>query len=180
MVGIHEALEAGETWHQQELAIGDVTVNIRQAPDAVISRHLASAYETPSFIRRMAGVARQDRLSLFATGAVVDYAREGLIVDQGPPVSTVIIPSNGAVVRGEQVLYATASAPYGVTRVDYLVTGGTLHAGVIGAARPGFYGWIPPVGLGHGGRRQLPAAERGLRLAGDRGLSPGVRLVVRN
>ena len=155
-------------------------MNIREAPDAVVSRHLASAYETPSFIRRMAGVARKDRLSLFATGAVIGYAREGLVVDQGPPVSTVIVPSNGAVVRGDQVLYATASAPYGVTRVDYIVTGGTLHEGVIGAARQGFYGWIlrwDSVTVADGSYRLQSEA---FDSRGDRGLSPGVRLVVRN
>jgi len=59
-----------------------------------------------------------------------------------PPPSgiTVVLPSNGASLSGNQYLDAVPSP--GVTQVQYELSGGTLSDSVIGTATPTIFGWI--------------------------------------
>ena len=61
-------------------------------------------------------------------------------VNNPPPATGVVLPSNGATVSGNQYLDASASS--GVTKVQYEVTGGTLSDTVIATATPTIYGWL--------------------------------------
>ena len=61
-------------------------------------------------------------------------------VDNPPPATGVVLPSNGATVSGNQYLDASASS--GVTKVQYEVTGGSLSDAVIATATPTIYGWL--------------------------------------
>lgn len=66
-------------------------------------------------------------------------------VDNTPPTTAVLIPSNRAALSGTgAVLDATASASYGVriTKVQFVFTGGSYNKSVIGTATPTIYGWI--------------------------------------
>jgi len=64
-----------------------------------------------------------------------------ITVDNAPPSTTVIIPSNNATVSGtSQVLDALAST--GVTQVQYEITGGSLTDSVVATATPTLYGWL--------------------------------------
>jgi hypothetical protein len=61
-------------------------------------------------------------------------------VNNPPPATGVVLPSNGATVSGNQYLDALASS--GVTKVQYEVTGGSLSGTVIATATPTIYGWL--------------------------------------
>ena len=64
-----------------------------------------------------------------------------IMVNNPPPSTEVVIPSNNATVSGtSQLLDAGASS--GVTRVQYEISGGTLTDSVIATANPTIYGWI--------------------------------------
>ena len=50
------------------------------------------------------------------------------------------MPSNGASLAGRTILIATA--PFGVTRTEFRVTGGTLRDTVIARGKSSIYGWL--------------------------------------
>ena len=87
-------------------------------------------------------------------------------VDNTPPTTAVIIPSNGATVSGTAAtLDATASASYGVgiTKVQFVLTGGAYNKTVIGTA--GAHALRVPLRVEHDHRsgRELHPAEPGHR-----------------
>jgi hypothetical protein len=66
-------------------------------------------------------------------------------VDNTPPTTAVIIPSNNATVSGTSAtLDATASASYGVgiSKVQFVLTGGSYNKTVIGTATATLYGYL--------------------------------------
>ena len=66
-----------------------------------------------------------------------------IAVNNPPPSTSVIIPSNGATVSGtSQVLDALASSAESQTQVVFELTGGTFTDSVIATATPTIYGWI--------------------------------------
>jgi hypothetical protein len=59
-----------------------------------------------------------------------------------PPTTSVILPSNGASLAGSTHLDALA-ADYGtVTKVEFHLTGGSLHAALIAPAAPSLFGYL--------------------------------------
>jgi major membrane immunogen (membrane-anchored lipoprotein) len=66
-----------------------------------------------------------------------------VVVDNPPPTTSVLIPSNGASVSGAKVtLDASASVNAGVTKVEFSLTGGSLNNALIATATPTYFGWI--------------------------------------
>ena len=63
-----------------------------------------------------------------------------VVVDNPPPTTSVVIPSNGATLTGSQ--YLDASASNSVTKVEFHLTGGTLNNALIATATLTFYGWL--------------------------------------
>jgi hypothetical protein len=65
-----------------------------------------------------------------------------ITVDNPPPKTKVVLPSNNASVSGSQSLDATATS--GVTQVDYEVSGGpeNLTDDVVATGTPTLYGWL--------------------------------------
>jgi hypothetical protein len=57
-----------------------------------------------------------------------------------PPVTNVVLPSNGDTLVGSQFLDASASS--GTTKVQYELTGGSFNNTLIATATPTIYGWI--------------------------------------
>ena len=64
-----------------------------------------------------------------------------LTVGTGPS-TTVVRPSAGSALAGSVTLDASASAPGGVNKVQYVITGGTYNKSVIGTATPTYYGYV--------------------------------------
>jgi hypothetical protein len=65
-----------------------------------------------------------------------------LIVDNTPPATAVVMPSNNATLIGAETLDATASDNVGVSSVQYEITGGSLTNHVVATATPTLFGWI--------------------------------------
>ena len=66
-----------------------------------------------------------------------------VVVDNPPPTTSVLIPSNGASVSGGQVLLdAGTSANGGVTNVDFYLNGGSLNNALIASGTSSAYGWF--------------------------------------
>jgi hypothetical protein len=63
-----------------------------------------------------------------------------ITVNNSPPTTNVVLPSNAATLSGTQYLDAAASP--GVTQVQYELTGGSLNDKVIATATPTIYGWL--------------------------------------
>ena len=59
-----------------------------------------------------------------------------------PPVTSVLIPSNDAFLAGSQWLDASASGNFGVTKVEFHLSGGTLNDVLIATATRTYYGWL--------------------------------------
>lgn len=95
-----------------------------------------------------------------------------------PPITQVVVPSNGATVSGTQVvLDATTSA--GVTQVKFELTGGTLNDQVVATATPTIYGWIArwdSTTVVSGTYTLQSVATSG----GSSGTSPGISITVSN
>jgi len=150
--GIKNGLAQARAWSGKLSEAAAVTVNIDKAPDDVVAGVLypqpaptSLSAETTS-IRRLAQVARTRDLSVFATSAARQYAREGLPAES-QLVTKVVVPAKDARVKGDVWLDATASANIGpvkvnVGRVDFDVTGGGLRNVVIGSARFTYLGWL--------------------------------------
>lgn len=141
-LGTSEAVGAADVWHSHELVAADVTANINDAPNALVQQSMGSLYQRAGFIRRMAEVARDDRLSLFGTGLAAEFRHQGLTVDRLPPTTEVLTPKSGAIARGIQILGAQASQQYGVTRVTFAVTDRSGNRVFVGNASLTYYGWI--------------------------------------
>ena len=140
-VGTYEAVQSGRTWHDREVAVADITVNIHHAPNGMVVSQLGSGTEPASFLRNMAAYAKRQRLSLFSTGAVAQYAKEGLPRSPTPPVVTVTYPHEGATLRGVQWLLASASDSFGVGEVRFEVEFEGRRYATITATSTSF-GWL--------------------------------------
>ena len=83
-------------------------------------------------------VTEEDGTTAYSTGITIT-------VDNTPPTTAVLIPSNRAAVSGTSALLdASASASYGIdiATVQFVLTGGTFDKSVIGTAIPTPYGYI--------------------------------------
>jgi hypothetical protein len=178
IAGNEENLPNTRAWRTDGLLDATVMVNIKQAPDALLYTVLGG-YHAP-FDRRMTAFARSDHLSLFATPSLIaHYAREGLPAVRAP-VTVMTNPSSETTVTGSRFLLAGATDSYGVKKVQFVLTGGTLHRKVIASGSPQYFGW-----LGGWNSTTVPNGTYKLQSiafshGGKTGLSPGITITVAN
>lgn len=147
VLGTRNGLAQAVGWRQTFSAAADVTVNIDEVPDGVVEAALYPVgYGRVAFIRHAAQTAESRRLSVFATSAAVRHAEDKPLVESAP-VSVMLRPSNGATLRGDELLGAAAGETFGVykigvAKVDFQLTGGDVGRVIIGKARLTLYGWI--------------------------------------
>jgi polyvinyl alcohol dehydrogenase (cytochrome) len=79
-------------------------------------------------------------VAYYASGASGTSTGTTITVNNPPPTTSVIIPSNGATLTGSQYLDALASN--NVTKVEFHLTGGTLNNALIATATLTYYGWL--------------------------------------
>jgi hypothetical protein len=72
---------------------------------------------------------------------LANVATASLFVNN-PPTTSVVLPSNGASLAGNQWLDAIAFDYGTLTKVEYRLTGGTLNNVVIATGTPTYYGWL--------------------------------------
>jgi peptidoglycan/LPS O-acetylase OafA/YrhL len=96
------------------------------------------------------------------------------------PVTKVAEPSNGTIIKGSHIVDATAPFDFGVSKVEFQVTGGTLRNAVIGTGTLSKYGWaflwdsteVP------NGTYTVRSVAYGA--SGERSTSPGITVKVAN
>jgi hypothetical protein len=113
---------------------------MRKASDSLLV--LTGSFLQPANqIRQLAQVAASHRLSIFNnSGLIAQYAKEGL-PGETTPRTAVIYPQNGSKVKGTQALFASASGEFGLSSVQFEITGGQLRGFLIGTATNSGYGW---------------------------------------
>jgi hypothetical protein len=119
---------------------GEVTVRANQYPNQVVVGVLAWL-ETPQVIRHQITIARNDHLSLFATGDADKYLSEAPL-KFSLPRAFLIIPRKGATLHGEQILDLFVSDPFDVTRIDYVLSGPDREQATLASASRTKYGWV--------------------------------------
>jgi Bacterial Ig domain len=139
-VGINTGLAGGRSDYAGQVQDARVVVNIRKASNGLLGL-TGAFFEPTNEIRQLAEVAANHRLSIFNnSGLVAQYAKEGLPVES-TPITTVIYPPNGSRLKGTQALFASASGEYGLSNVEFEITGGRLRDFLIGTAADSGYGW---------------------------------------
>ena len=141
-IGLPQGLAGARTNHAYQVRAARVVVNLNDYPVTFASASLATALWSPAFVEQMAHEAKLHRLSLFATDAVAEYRAQGLITDPSPPSTSIVTPRNGAVLKGSSFLHAVASDGFGISTVEFDITGEGLGDAVIIKARPYPYGWV--------------------------------------
>lgn len=136
---------------------------------------------SPGELHQLVPVLRSHRLSLFGSGQLAHYRKLGPPRDSGLPVTRILEPADGATVSGPKVtLVAAASDAWGVTGVEFRLSGGAVADAPIGTGAASAYGWyvdwntttVP------NGTYTLESVAEGA--AGDQGRSPPVTVVVEN
>jgi hypothetical protein len=142
VVGTWAGIDYGRYWHPQEAVIATVTANIDNVPDGGVSNYLLPG--DTSFARQAARQAEAKHLSLFdSPGTIARLRHEGLPREltavAGARISR---PSPGAVLSGVTLLDAEVRSPLGLVKLEFLLTGGSLHNAPIAAGAPTLFGWI--------------------------------------
>ncbi len=141
LFGSANGISQARAIHQNRVYLGRVTVRASQYPDPIVAG--LSWLQPAQSIRRWIAIARDDNLSLFATGDAAKYLREPPIHFRlGPTRASVILPHDGSTVHGKQVLDVSTSGPYDITRVDYFLSGPGLAKHSFAAGVYTHYGWI--------------------------------------
>ena len=93
-----------------------------------------------------AGTAGSYPITITATDANSNRATQQFTLTVDPaPSTSVLIPSGGADLGGTSTtLDATASSPVGISKVQFVLTGGSYNKTVIGTATSSAYGWYLP------------------------------------
>lgn len=147
VLGTRNGLAQASVWRQKLMTAAAVEVNIEKASDNVVAGTL---YPNPSpktaLVRKLAQIAKDRDLSVFATSSAAQYSIEGL-PRESSPVTKMSTPANGAILRGATWLGASGTATIGsvkvnVDKVEFEVTGGDLKRAIIGTAGYTYLGWV--------------------------------------
>jgi hypothetical protein len=113
-----------------------------------------------------------------ASVAAMQQGMDAMVPPVAPPVTSMLIPGNGATVTGTQLLDAGASA--GTSQVQYELTGGTLNQAVVATGTPTLYGWLTywDSTTVPNGTYTLQSVAR--YAGGITGTSPGISITVNN
>jgi hypothetical protein len=104
-----------------------------------------------------------------------------IVVENTPPPTSVVVPSDGASVSGTQVgLDATASLNVGVSKVQFSLTGGSLNNAIVATATPTMYGWLASWDSTTVPNGTYTLQSKASDNAGHQGVSTGVTVVVDN
>ena len=147
IIGPYHGLTQAHWWSEDMQQAANVTVDGTKTTEVYQASVLLPTCQCLQFdalLPRLVQVVREHRLSMFGTGDAAIYAKEGFsrttIV---PPRTRIVRPTSGKSLRGKVWLVATATAaPYGIARVEFLLSGGTLHDVRIATATLVDFGWL--------------------------------------
>ncbi len=90
-----------------------------------------------------AGTAGSYPITITATDSNTNTSSQAFTLTVGTgPSTTVVVPGAGSALAGSATLDASASAPGGVSKVQYVITGGTYNKSLIGTATPTYLGYL--------------------------------------
>jgi len=163
----------GVTKVQYELSGGGLTDSVIATGTPTLYGWLAAWNSTsvPNGTYTLQSVASSGGLSGTSTGIT-------LTVNNPPPSTIVVLPSNGATLSGAQYLDATTSP--GVTKVQYELSGGGLTDSVIATGTPTLYGWLAAWNSTSVPNGMYTLQSVASYLGGVSGASPGVTITVAN
>jgi hypothetical protein len=138
-VGIPEGLAGTRTFNSNQVRAARMLSDIKHYPDGYVQISLG-AFQSAGFIRQMARVLEQHRLSLFATDAAARYRAEGPLAI-GVPTMEIAQPLANSILKGHPYLVASVTDPYGVTKVEFEITGAGLKHSMVIHAIYTIYGW---------------------------------------
>ena len=111
--------------------------------DGLVEHDLGSGYEPTGFIRQMVMFTRAHHLALFSTSAAASYAKEQIPVNSTPPTTTMSKPTAGQrFARAGAFLFAGASDPFGVTKVEFELRVGQSGSKVISPGFKASFTWL--------------------------------------
>jgi hypothetical protein len=141
--GTGHGLASAKQWSQSQDEVADTIVNVEKASNALVQSQLQEGGGTPVAVtRQLVQMMKANHLNVFATGAGTYYSRIGLLPQLTALRVRIIIPVDGAVLKGTSLLDADPSDPSGVTKVDFRVDGDGVHNALIGSGKVSAYGWI--------------------------------------
>jgi hypothetical protein len=143
ILGSDNGIAQARVVHENRLYAGQVTVRANQYPDPIVS-FLYSGFESAQWLRRQITVAKDHRLSLFATGDAARYLSErplGPFVFP-PPSAVWVLPRKGSTLHGKQFLDVVVRDAYDATKVDYVLSGPGLEGVTFATGFQTNYGWI--------------------------------------
>ena len=104
-----------------------------------------------------------------------------VVVDNPPPTTSVVIPSNGASVSGAQVILdASASVSAGVAKVEFSLTGGSLNNLLIATATLTYFGWLASWNSTTVPNGTYTLRSEASEAGGNQGVSPAISVTVAN
>jgi hypothetical protein len=142
VLGTWVGLEYGPYWHQREVAMADITANLNRVPDSLVDQAMFPG--GARYVRQFAKWAALHGVGPVASPTDRHYAEIGLLPSLTGVQTHLYWPTQGVILSGSQNLYAAASSPVGVTRVDFQLTGGRLHGSTIATARFAHSVWTAP------------------------------------
>jgi hypothetical protein len=136
-LGWTPGLDNARGFHAEQLTVADITANIDEAPDSLVSGTLSFDKPAP-FIRRMTTVLDKQHLSLFGTNLAAEDRSVGLFPDL---IVRIVHPTPGTVVHGTTVLGATVAQTRHLDRLEFTVQRGSAQTMTVANGRP-IYGWV--------------------------------------
>lgn len=96
------------------------------------------------------------------------------------PITKVLSPTNDARLSGAELLDAAATDDVDLTKVEFLLTGGSEHSELIAVARPTFFGWVAKWNTASVANGTYTVQSVAYDSAGSKSQSKGVTITVNN
>ena len=138
--GTGHGLASAKTWSLDQMQVADITVNSQKASPELLEAELIKG--SPGEARTLSGFMATRHLSVFGTADRSYYASIGLPPALTAVQTTVVLPTNGAVLGGVRVLDAVVSDLSGGSSVRFLATNSSGHGSTIGIGKKTVAGWL--------------------------------------
>jgi hypothetical protein len=180
VLGTVNGIANGKQYRSYETTGAVLTLNIRHAPNGLVTSQLGAGFESVGFIRRMVNDARVHRLSLYSTADISSYSRQALLVNRTPPTTVLVKLTGGSVLHGKLFLVASASDSFGITKLLFELRADNGTSFVVDQGSPTRFGY-----LGEWDTDSVPNGTYSLRTVarspgGETGVSPWVVVKVAN
>jgi hypothetical protein len=140
--GTGHGYASAKTRSEDERQVADIAVNYKEASSFLLATEIVRG--EADYSRSLLTFMAAHGLSVFGTSDRSYYASIGLLPHWTRVQTTIVIPSNGTILRGTRLLVAGVSDPSGVHSVEFFATDSSRHHSFIGVGKPTQYGWIMP------------------------------------